>query len=328
MKMKSFVLTLAAGGLLLLPGLVAAQPFDCSLQSVGIEPDWWAELCSPGQPTPSGGMIDDPSDPGYSVDLRFQNFVSYTLNNFPGQVVVGAQALPLFAMDFDATATTLYALDNTAQTLGTINLGTGVFSTVGSSVPLAGHTWTGLTISGADNTAYASSTDGLTAALYDIDLGTGTATLINTQATTPLLIDIAINCQGEMYGHDISDDNIYSIDPVTFAATVVGPTGVDSNFAQGMDFDNADGTLYAWTYQGGGANQYGTIDLGTGALTTLASSNPLGEFEGATQTTCPVVAGPSTFPFDPGIPTLGTMGMIALIVLLAGASVFFLRRNA
>ncbi|MGH2536738.1 MAG: DUF7507 domain-containing protein, partial [Candidatus Promineifilaceae bacterium] len=60
---------------------------------------------------------------------------------------------------------------------------------------------------------------------------------------------------------------------------------VNSNFAQGMDFDNEDGTLYAWTYQGGGANQYGTIDLATGALTPLSVDNPQGEFEGATQTT-------------------------------------------
>lgn len=286
MKIKSIVLTVAAAGLLVLPGLANAQPFDCSLQSVGLEPDWWAEHCSTGAPNPSGGIVDDPMDPGFSVDLRFQNFVSYTLNNFPGQVIVGAQALPLFAMDFDAAATTLYALDNTAQTLGTIDTGTGVFTTVGSSVPLAGHTWTGLTISGADDTAYASSTDGATAALYNIDLGTGAATFIASQTTTPLLIDIAINCQGEMYGHDISDDNIYSIDPVTFAATVVGPTGVNSNFAQGMDFDNSDGTLYLYLYQGGGANVYGTANLATGLVTPINTSNPMGEFEGAIPTVC------------------------------------------
>ncbi len=28
-----------------------------------------------------------------------------------------------------------------------------------------------------------------------------------------------------------------------------------------MDFDNDDGTLYAWTYQGSGANVFGTINL-------------------------------------------------------------------
>lgn len=52
-----------------------------------------------------------------------------------------------------------------------------------------------------------------------------------------------------------------------------------------MDFDNQDGTLYIWLYQGSGANIYGTVNLTTGAVTPLAVSAPLGEFEGATKTT-------------------------------------------
>jgi hypothetical protein len=71
--------------------------------------------------------------------------------------------------------------------------------------------------------------------------------------------------------------------------TLVGPTGVDSNFAQGMDFDNESGKLYAWTYQSGGANKYGTIDTSTGALTVLSSNNPIGEFEGAIKNTCSTI---------------------------------------
>jgi hypothetical protein len=53
-----------------------------------------------------------------------------------------------------------------------------------------------------------------------------------------------------------------------------------------MDFDNDTGVLYAWTYQGGGTNRFGTINLATGALTTLSSSNPIGEWEGAVRTSC------------------------------------------
>jgi hypothetical protein len=51
-----------------------------------------------------------------------------------------------------------------------------------------------------------------------------------------------------------------------------------------MDFDNEDGTLYIWLYIGTGANRYGTVNLATGAVTPLATDNPLGEFEGATET--------------------------------------------
>ncbi len=68
-----------------------------------------------------------------------------------------------------------------------------------------------------------------------------------------------------------------------------------------MDFDSADGTLYIWLYQGAGANIYGTVNLDTGAVTPLAISAPLGEFEGATQTT----AIPPDIPWVTVVPTTG-----------------------
>jgi len=161
-----------------------------------------------------------------------------------------------------------------------------------SGIPTADNI-SGLTIDPADGTAYVSGL-GAGMTLYTMDLGTGVATAIGTDPLRGLMIDIAIGPQGVMYGHDISDDSIYTVDTATGLATLVGPTGVNSNFAQGMDFDNADGTLYAYTYQGGGANQYGTIDLATGALTPLAMDNPQGEFEGTTQTSPPLPAQCST----------------------------------
>ena len=98
------------------------------------------------------------------------------------------------------------------------------------------------------------------------------------------MIDIAVNPAGAMYGHDIFTNSIYTINTSTGAATLVGPTGYLANFAQGMDFDNEDGTLYIFLYIGTGVNHYGTVNLATGAVTALATTNPTGEFEGATQT--------------------------------------------
>ncbi|MGH2537056.1 MAG: DUF4394 domain-containing protein, partial [Candidatus Promineifilaceae bacterium] len=223
----------------------------------GAEPAGYAELCLGGraQPQPPAAPAQrDPTDLAFALDIGFvsDNFVSHQLNDFPGQTVLGSNAQPIFGMDFDPTATSLYALDDDAQQLGTLNLANGAFSPIGPSLPLAGHTLTGLTIHPDSGAAYVSSTDGATAALYTLDLATGALTFIGSQTTTPLLIDIAMNAAGLLYGHDISTDSIYTIDPATAAATLVGPTGVNSNFAQGMDFDNEDGTLYAWTYQGGG----------------------------------------------------------------------------
>jgi hypothetical protein len=108
-----------------------------------------------------------------------------------------------------------------------------------------------------------------------------------------------------MYGHDIGTDSIYTIDTATGAATLVGLTGYDANFAQGMDFDNDDGTLYIFLYLGGGANVYGTVDLATGAVTPLAVDNPTGEFEGATATGG-VCSNPQDIPWLSVSPDMGT----------------------
>jgi hypothetical protein len=161
----------------------------------------------------------------------------------------------------------------------------------------------GLTIDPTTNEAYVSGLGAGGMSLYSFDLATGEATLIGSDPSVPLMIDIAIGTSGVMYGHEIGTDSLYTIDRNNGKATLVGSTGVNANFAQGMDFDNADGKLYAWTYQGGGANVYGTIDPATGALTPLATSNPTGEFEGAVQN---VGCIPSDIPWASVSPITGT----------------------
>jgi hypothetical protein len=264
-----------------------ASQCDQYMKYAGAEPLGYAEYCMSTVPISLNHNASPlaPFDTGYALDIGFvsDNFVTFVLNDFPGQSVIGENTMALFGMDFDPTATILYALDNAGQQLGTLDLTSGEFTPIGTSLPQPGHTWSGLTIDPVSGTFYASSTDGSNASLYTIDPYTGATTLIGSQTTTPLLIDIAINMSGVMYGHDIATDAIYTIDPATGAATLVGSTGYNANFAQGMDFDNDDGTLYIFLYLGGGANVYGTVDLITGAVTPLAVDNPIGEFEGAIQ---------------------------------------------
>lgn len=64
-------------------------------------------------------------------------------------------------------------------------------------------------------------------------------------------------------------------------------SGFNANFAQGMDFDNATGTLYGCIYTGGGSNVYGTWDTTTGEVTPLNVDEPLGEWECAIPNPCP-----------------------------------------
>ena len=60
----------------------------------------------------------------------------------------------------------------------------------------------------------------------------------------------------------------------TGAATLVGPIGINANFAQGMDFDWATNTLYATMYVGTGVGAYVAIDTTTGAPTSWPIPRP------------------------------------------------------
>jgi hypothetical protein len=258
-------------------GTVDCAAYQNSTQS---EPYEVAYACRESLPEISTSSILAPTDLGYAQDLRNDNFVSFNLNNFSGQTVIGTNDLTYYGMDFDPTAEILWALNDTTDQLGTINLTSGAFTGVVACPPGGVATsWTGLAIDPFLGIFYASTPSDL----YTIDPTTGVATLIGPFGTT-LMIEIAINMNGAMYGHDIGTDSIYSINKSTGTASLIGATGYNANFAQGMDFDNQDGTLYIFLYIGSGANVFGTVNLSTGAVTPLATSSPQGEFEGAVKT--------------------------------------------
>ncbi len=269
---------------------------DCGADSGLAEPAGYADACPsaeaeprPADAHPGGRHVFAATSFAFAHDIGplTNNVVRHRLNDFPGQVVLGPNTRLIFGLDFDPGAKTLYALDQTSNQLGTMTLTSGAFTVVGPSAPLAGHYWSSLTIHPRTGKAYATSQGATAPALYTLNLKTGTATLVDLIDEATLIAAASVNCDGAMYAHDISRDSIFRVNTKTGATTFVGATGVNSNFAQGMDFDNTTGTLYAWTYQGDDENQYGTFSLKTGDLTPLASSDPEGEFEGATQTTCP-----------------------------------------
>ncbi|MCB8921337.1 MAG: carboxypeptidase regulatory-like domain-containing protein [Ardenticatenaceae bacterium] len=279
------------------PAPVVTSAADCAAfeNYAGREPAGYAEFCATNksllEPVASNGLLD-PTDIGYAQDIGFisDNFVSFTLNDFTGQTVVGTTTNVYYGMDFDAAGTTLYALEDTTGMLGSIDVATGAFTPL-VSAPAPGGNWTGLSIDPTDNTFYASTAT----SLYTLDPATGVSTLVGNYFNTTLMIDIAIGPDGAMYGHAIDTDAIYTINKATGADALVGLTGQNANYAQGMDFDNSDGTLYIFLYIGSGANVFGTVDLTTGAVTPLASSAPQGEFEGAIP--APGSAGPTDWAY-------------------------------
>jgi hypothetical protein len=205
--------------------------------------------------------------PGY-------NLVTF-LNDNPGAwtVVAGVPGSAYFAGDFiNGDFSKLYVIDYYANTLYTLDTTTGAVTTIGPSTPRSGETWTGLS-GAADGTMYGSTTNISRSTLYTVDISTGAATEVGEITNAPAIIDIAVTPGGQMFGVDIVNDNLVSIDPATGAGTVIGYLGFNANFAQGMDFEETSGTLYLAAYSTQG--ELRIADPATGN-TTLVGAFPGG----------------------------------------------------
>ncbi len=257
------------------------------------EPEWYAEQCL-GRPFGSGQpkateadakSVSTIGDTTYQFNMRgtgtgADSLQSFLLPNANTATIIGPQTGNIYGLEYDPVAGKIWAV-NDLLAIGELNKTTGVFTSSATITGVtAGQSPTGLAFQTAASPFYLSTSDGVDSELYTVNPVTGVATLVGSMGI-PLVIDIAINATGQMYAHDISTDSIYSVNTATGATTLIGPTGVNANFAQGIEFDKSTGVLYGWLYEGAGVNRFATLNLTTGAATTVAT--PLaGEYEGAT----------------------------------------------
>lgn len=176
----------------------------------------------------------------------------------------------------DPNVTNLYVMSFYGTDLYTMDTATGALTLVGSSLPGTGDQYSGMAYDETTGTMYAATRDDL----FTLDLATGAATLVGQMVADPnaaLIISIAVDCAGNLYGHDIINDELGSIDKVTGAYTAIGPCGFNANYAQGMEFDTDCSALYmaAYNYDTGAA-ELRTVDVTTGA-TTLVGTIDAGE---------------------------------------------------
>ena len=91
-------------------------------------------------------------------------------------------------------------MNSSTNELGTLSTTTGAFTAIIACLAPDGGTWTDLSINPVTNVFYASTP----ANLYTINSATCSPTLIGPfNVVGGIMIDIAINPGGEMYGHDI-----------------------------------------------------------------------------------------------------------------------------
>lgn len=296
----------------------AAQSLECARfdVAVGAEPAGYAQQCL-GRAAPASSplkalsaLLGDGELRGFALQISpVETFAERGLYRF-GLDDFGAASLvdeveatdQTYGLDFNAAATRLYGvqvLPNAGARITTYDLHTGEAETLGLlNNGFFPDQVTGLAVDPRTGQGWMTSVDILTnnpqiseARLWRVDLGTGGVGLAGRllpDELNPVFIDLAINCAGEMYAHNITDDTLYQVawDQEAIEATAVGPShGLPANFAQGMAFDRSDDQLYAWIYTGAGANTFGTFDTATGAFNAL-SDGPAGQWEGAIQSSC------------------------------------------
>jgi len=155
----------------------------------------------------------------------------------------------------DAGNSNIWAIDET----------TGAMALIGpSSAGLNGMAYDDNT----DTFYGASSTD-----LYTIDIATGAATLVGAMGNGGgVMIGIACDNDGNLYGEDLGDDSLYSINPTTGVATLIGSFGgIDLNYAQDCEYDKNNDILYLSTLTIHAGNEAGlySVDVSTGAATLV-----------------------------------------------------------
>jgi hypothetical protein len=299
------VLVVAAAFALAAPAVAATDRCAAVANSVLAEPDWYLDECLGGVPPEAPRAAPGPwRVPG---DLFFLHNVR-AAGPWPSSVVtapiptytatvLGPNANPNFAVNFDLQANVLYGINNTTRQLGTYDQTTGAFT---PTVTLTGVT-AGQTIGAIEfdptsaNVYLCTGTE-----LYTVNITSGAATLVGLFGGGVLVVDCAIAITGEMYAHDIALDNLLSINKTTGAATVIGPTTVLSNFAQGMDFDWSDNTLYGFQYTGAGVNNLVRFNTATGQATVIIPGPNGPEIEGAVKVASALALEPAALVVDAG----------------------------
>ncbi len=151
--------------------------------------------------------------------------------------------------------------DGTLATDNYVNIDplTGIYTDQGDlGAALMGNAWddTHDIMYGVASTGYLYVMDPATGAI-----GVGDSLWYNLEGTNyslanigGLMIDIAYdNTNNILYGIDLGNDCLWTINPATYELTLVGFLGIDLNYAQDAAFDQENGLLYLAGYAGGGA---------------------------------------------------------------------------
>jgi uncharacterized repeat protein (TIGR01451 family) len=210
----------------------------------------------------------------YGFELVGEVFISTTTDNPLSMTLLSSvSSNSFYGGDFlNGDFSTLYAVEDETETLYAFDtVVTETVTAIGPMVASEGQRWTGMAGDPTSGVMYASSSDCVdNNTLYTVNVATGAVTPVGTM-TGICLIAIAINSAGEMYGVDIIEDTLLSIDKTTAAVTTIGSLGFDANYSQGMDFDETADILYlaAFNNYPSLTGELRIVDINTGATAVV-----------------------------------------------------------
>jgi hypothetical protein len=120
-------------------------------------------------------------------------------------------------------------------------------------------------------------------ALYEVNMSTGASSFVgNFGISDCIMIAIAFDGDGNLFGTELVTDSLYSINPISGEATQIGDgLGININYQQDMAFDIDTDTLYL--------SAYTIAPVKEGALYTCNKvtgvANKVGTFQGAAEIT-------------------------------------------
>lgn len=135
---------------------------------------------------------------------------------------------------------------------------------------------TGLAWDFTTNTMYASDFSAGICKIGTLNLLSGVFTALPGTIGPGIILDIACSNSGQIYGHmttsPSSSSQIYSINKTTGVGTLIGPTGFNAYYAQGMSWDHRVDSGYIAGYNYPSAmGELRKINISTGATTLIGS---------------------------------------------------------
>ncbi|ACU07736.1 peptidase families S8 and S53 domain protein [Flavobacteriaceae bacterium 3519-10] len=177
----------------------------------------------------------------------------------------------VYSDDYDQNGT-LYALDNTSRALLIVNPADASVTQVATITGIpAAETLGGLAFNYVNNQFYVLGSTTLSTQLYSLNPTTAVATPIGSIPGI-LGIWLVIDNDGNAYTADLTLDNLLQINLTTGTAAVVGPLGININFAQDADVNTADNTIYMAAYIGAGVGGIYSVSKTTGTATLIGST--------------------------------------------------------